>query len=1457
MKFKGGFLLLFFLILSLPEVLAQVAVSVKTGCAPLVGVQFTAPANSTGITWDFDDGSGSNIAAPSHTFVNPKVYKVKFTATVNGSAYEEIVNISVFGSPSVSFVASDSAGCLPLKVMFTDKSTGGGGAALVKWEWTYGDGGGNTTNSGNQTWIYNLPGSFDVSLKVTDANGCRTAISRKAMISTSTRPIPVITSNPNPPAACTPPLIVSFSGSSSTSHSTTGSGLTYSWDLGNGQKSGVVSPPPVTYSTQGTYFVKLRVTDNNNCADSTTVGVSVNTPHASFKAKNAVNDTVCSAVTFISNSTPGSILFDYGDGGFSSSLTHFYSKPGTYMVRLTVGAGTCSNDTVIRIVVEDIKAKFKVTPTYGCSVPYVINYTDSSRNAVKWAWSFTNGKTFSNLKNPVNKVYKDVADTNAYKIFQERIYTDILTVTSAHGCIDTYSAKDTLHLPTARFALNKTEGCIPLSINFSDSSKSKEKIVGWKWDYGDGSPAGTSQNASHTYTTAGIYYVSLIITNAKGCVDTSYKLMIRAGTPPNPDFTLNPTSVCPHEKVTFTNLTPKPADTWHYKVGAPRAMSSCFSDANPVWSFDTTGVFDVTLTASYNGCPASVTKTGALTVKGPVARFAYAMDCASPKDAAFTGKPMQATSVDWNFGDGAVLTNSTTSQTHTYAASGDYVVTLTAYNNTTGCPADVVSRTVFIRQIKANFVTDSTSCKNANALFDASASVDVASDASAQRGYIWYFGDNTATLRQASSSATHKFKTGGYKTVKLVVNDVNGCTDTISKTLRTSSVTASFASKRDSVYRCLPLLRYHFANSSTADRKINYWAWDFGNGKSSASKDTVSQDYTAPGGFTVSLIVRDILGCADTTMHVVTATNPDPGFNVLGVVQLCAGDSVKFQASSPGMVYKWKFGDGDSSGIASPVHKYKKGSVYSVFLGVTDTLGCSATLTRSGLVSVQDIPIPSFFSPLDTLQHKCNGQFIYFKNKSAGSVVSWSISNLGAVIPADSVQASFIKPGVYSVTMNVATSYGCKADSTKKYIISGAYADFTYSKTLICRGDQVSFNVKSDSLNVSGYTWDFGDGYTATGTSPVSHGFNISPSSGAVKVVLSVIANNDKFCTYVSEHSINFQKVRADFKRNQELAKPDSVHCIHLQDTFTDQSLNADTWAWSFSDGTTFSGQNPPAHTYTSAGHYVVKLIIGNNTLGCRDTLLKGVQINPEPLLHAAGGDTCFGSSVHISASGGTSYKWFPPAGLTSDNIRNPVASPSVTTIYTVTATDTNGCAKSAPVPVIIHPIPPKSTLDTTIVIGEKVNLSMGPSYGFIYKWTPPEGLSCANCPYPVAEPHADQKYHLVITDSIGCFTVPSDFNIVVKPYTSVDVPTAFTPNDDGHNDVIYVNGWGIQKLQEFKIYNRWGQLVFSGNDLKQGWDGSFEGKPQAADTYIYTVVVETWVENKVLTKKGSFELLR
>jgi gliding motility-associated-like protein len=147
------------------------------------------------------------------------------------------------------------------------------------------------------------------------------------------------------------------------------------------------------------------------------------------------------------------------------------------------------------------------------------------------------------------------------------------------------------------------------------------------------------------------------------------------------------------------------------------------------------------------------------------------------------------------------------------------------------------------------------------------------------------------------------------------------------------------------------------------------------------------------------------------------------------------------------------------------------------------------------------------------------------------------------------------------------------------------------------------------------------------------------------------------------------------------------------------------------------------------------------------------------------------------------------------------------------------------------------------------------------YAWTPSHGLSCNNCPNPVAAPEKDMTYVVTVTSPFGC-TASDEVNIHVRcDGVQIWAPNTFTPNADGQNDFFYPHGKGILKVNRFRIYDRWGELIFDRNnmpvnDRSYGWDGTFKSQPLKPDVFVW-IIDATCTNGEQITQKGDISLIR
>ncbi|MGN6437697.1 MAG: T9SS type B sorting domain-containing protein, partial [Agriterribacter sp.] len=239
----------------------------------------------------------------------------------------------------------------------------------------------------------------------------------------------------------------------------------------------------------------------------------------------------------------------------------------------------------------------------------------------------------------------------------------------------------------------------------------------------------------------------------------------------------------------------------------------------------------------------------------------------------------------------------------------------------------------------------------------------------------------------------------------------------------------------------------------------------------------------------------------------------------------------------------------------------------------------------------------------------------------------------------------------------------------------------------------------------------------------------------------------------------------------------------------------------------------------------------------------------------------CYGDQVQLFADGGAFYRWSPVAAINNYTIPDPVVSPGTTTIYTVSVTDTLGCPKPTNKDIavtVIPPVPAFAGNDTVAVLNQPLQLkATGAAF---YKWSPGSYLSSADVADPIATFVSDVgdkvTYSVKVSTPEGCFAYDTMSVRIFKTAPDIFVATAFTPNNDGLNDYFRATPVGIKEFDYLKIYNRWGQLMFSTADAEEGWDGKFKGVEQASDTFVWTVKGTDYTGRSIV-KKGTMVLIR
>lgn len=301
-------------------------------------------------------------------------------------------------------------------------------------------------------------------------------------------------------------------------------------------------------------------------------------------------------------------------------------------------------------------------------------------------------------------------------------------------------------------------------------------------------------------------------------------------------------------------------------------------------------------------------------------------------------------------------------------------------------------------------------------------------------------------------------------------------------------------------------------------------------------------------------------------------------------------------------------------------------------------------------------------------------------------------------------------------------------------------------------------------------------------------------------------------------------------------------------------STNASQFSWTNAGSLNAPNVGQPIASPLVSTQYIVTAILG--VCSATDTI--NVNVLPAPVADAGiGGDICFGQTYQLQGSGGVSYQWSPAAYLRSTTASNPVSSPTQSIRYSLVVTDANGCRSLQPGVVQVKVTPPiviQLTRDTAVAFGDVFQLRAS-SLANNYVWSPGFGLNNFNDPNPIVTVTSDITYTVTATTSAGC---KGEASVTLKVYKGPDiyVPTAFTPNRDGKNDVLKPFPVGIKNYTFFRVYNRWGQVIFSTSEFNKGWDGTARGQEQPSGTYVW--VVEGFTkENKKISKKGTVALIR
>ena len=470
---------------------------------------------------------------------------------------------------------------------------------------------------------------------------------------------------------------------------------------------------------------------------------------------------------------------------------------------------------------------------------------------------------------------------------------------------------------------------------------------------------------------------------------------------------------------------------------------------------------------------------------------------------------------------------------------------------------------------------------------------------------------------------------------------------------------------------------------------------------------------------------------------------------------------------------------------------------------------------------------------------------------------------------------AFIGPRVLNVRIYYTTKAGIKylwnTGDTTSTIITNPATDSVYSVFVFDTSGCKNFDTVSVTLKPTPTVNAGNDAAICIGE---TRQLNATSSSTHIAWTPSTGLNNDTILNPVFNYnqSVQYQLIATDTNGCSKRDTIDvTVHPLPTVDAGLDTALcigtpyslsgssTADTVLWSPSSGIDDPHILTPVFTSNVSMLYILSV---TDSFNCKNQDTVSVKVGIAPTLYA-GPDTLIcgeGGYVFPASTNGINIQWNPAAGLSDASVINPVFSGAQGDVYVLYATDSVGCSKTDSVTIQVHSLPiVDAGIDTTLCPATPYTMQAS-SDASIYLWTPSTGLDNPSLLNPAFSSFETVKYILIVTDTAGCknsdsVIITADCPVYLK------IPQAFTPNGDGHNDHFTLFGQNLTVF-EIKIYNRWGELVYSStdltelNDLTRGWDGTYKGKTQELGTFVYyTHAIDVF--GKQIEQKGNLTLIR
>lgn len=1232
-------------------------------------------------------------------------------------------------------------------------------------------------------------------------------------------------------------------------------GLVYTWTTDNGIiLEGAQTLAPLV-AAAGVYQLTIS-NPANGCLGSGSVSVVVDTllPIAEAGESQVF---VCGAESLNldgSNSSTGggySYLWSSNDGlilSGANTLTPSIGLAGIYQLQVTNTNNGCSATDIVVIGNDTDVATVLIAAadTLTCATTAItLDASGSSAGSIyQYLWTTPDG----NIVSGSSSLTPTVNQPGTYTL-------NITNLSNNCTALASVVVQQDVVTPVVVISPPDTLTCLRTELLLDASASSTGDDLQYNWTTVGGNIQQGEQSQLTTINQAGTY--QLRITNTRNeCAGTGSVVVAIDTLSPLVHIMQPPILSCLRPSVTLDATASSQGSGYTY-VWSPSLPGETLSPQvnNP-------GSYQLLITNNGNGCSRTASIVVDQDITPPIADAGpdQLLNCFTPARMLFGASSSAGPGIryQWSSTDGQLSAAEQTIATPNVTTAGLYV--LEVLNEQNGCSSrdSVVVTENFSTPLAIIAAPPVLGCLDDSIVLDGTASTTAP-------GIQYSWSTNNGNIIDGSSTRQAVISQAGIY-VLLVSDQTNGCVASDTVEVLGDASFPVIAIQEPLILNCIRQQQSLEASISLLSGTLDY-EWSTQGGNFVSDQSTLSPIINAPGVYRLSAINLDN-GCdasvavtvlQDIVAPVVSVSVPDtldcttPSFNL----------SATGSSSGPEFQYNWSTANGNIvSGGQSPSPLINRPGQYSLTITDIDN-GCQAT---SAAVVTQDTirPVAVILPPAQLnctrLQSPLNGT-----GSSTGTDIRYSWTTVGGQLAgsANGINAQAVQPGIYTLTVSNQRN-GCQATASVDVTQDITLPAVTLSPpaVLTCIVTQLNLDATGSS---QGIPYDIN--WTTQGGQFVGGTAGLQPLVNAPGSYTLTIRNTSNNC----QQSATVNVVQDIVRPNADAGTDFVISCFSPTASLDGSASSTGAgivYAWTSPDGNLEGGTTTLAPSISSPGVY--RLLVTNQLNGCTDNdEVIVTQLNPRAITSAVQ-PSCYGQKGSISFMQTT--EGVPPYLYSVDGGNTFQTGSSFgelsAGIYSLVVQDINGCEYRESLEIV----QPDSLI---VVITEPfVRIGLGESHQVIAQtnvadsqlgsviWDNGSSLSCTDCLTPVASPLETSVYQLIVRDINGC-KADAMLRIIVDRRRYIYVPTAFSPNGDGINDLllIYARPETVRQVKRFEVYNRWGESVYSAanfapNDPVHGWDGQFRGQSLQPAVFAYYAEVE-FIDGAVEIIRGDVTLVK